>query len=88
MISALARLERFGENDPFFKKMKIVQNCLLNEWILGGFHLHLLVFPFVYQFHFRMEALVCSSFTNDFVYCDCNMRKNVAFTLISFAVLK
>ena len=32
---ALARLERFGENDPFFKKMKIAQNCLVNEWILS-----------------------------------------------------
>ena len=32
---------------------------------LGGFHLHLLVFPFVYQFHSRIEALVvvCCLFT-------------------------
>ena len=27
----------------------------------GGFHLHFLVFPFVYQFHSRIEALVDSS---------------------------
>ena len=26
----------------------------------GGFHLHLLVFPFVYPFNPRIEALVCS----------------------------
>ena len=31
----------------------------------GGFHLHLLVFPFDYRFHSRIEALVCSSFAND-----------------------
>ena len=32
---------------------------------LGGFHLHLLVFPFVYQFNSRIEVLVHSSFVND-----------------------
>ena len=42
----------------------------------GGFHLHLLVFSFVYQFQSRIEALVSY------------MKKNVALTLISFAVLK
>ena len=31
----------------------------------GGFHLHLLVFPFVYQSNSRIVALVCSSFAND-----------------------
>ena len=31
----------------------------------GGFHLHLLVFPFVYQFNFRIGVLVNSSFAND-----------------------
>ena len=30
----------------------------------GGFHLHLLVFPFVYQFNSRIVAVVCSSFAN------------------------
>ena len=68
----------------------------------GGFHLHLLVFPFVYHFNSRIAALVYSSFANDyssevaqhlfsmipkFVCCGFNMKKNVAFTLISFAVL-
>ena len=38
---SLARLEMFDENDPFFKKMKIVQNCLLNEWILESQHFRL-----------------------------------------------
>ena len=32
---------------------------------LGRFHLHLLLFPFIYQFNSRLEALVCSSFAND-----------------------
>ena len=31
----------------------------------GGFHLHLLVFPFVYQFNSRIGVLVNSSFAND-----------------------
>ena len=31
----------------------------------GGFHLHLLVFPFVYQFNSRIGALVHSLFAND-----------------------
>ena len=30
---------------------------------LGGFHLHIFVFPFVYQFHSRIEVLVSSSDT-------------------------
>ena len=61
---------------------------------LGGFHLHLLVFPFFYQFNYTIEALVCSSFVqkdfniiSKFVCCGFYMKKNVAFTLISFAVL-
>ena len=33
--------------------------------IFGGFHLYLLVFPFVYQFYSIIEALVSSSFAND-----------------------
>ena len=41
--------------------------------VKGGFHLHLLVFPFVYQFNF--------------VYCGFYIEKNVAFALISFTVL-
>ena len=32
---------------------------------LSGFHLHLLVFPFVYQFNSRIGVLVKSSFGND-----------------------
>jgi hypothetical protein len=31
----------------------------------GGFHLHLLVFPFVNQFNSRIGVLVHSSFAND-----------------------
>ena len=43
---------------------------------MGGFHLHLLVF----QQHF--------SIISKFICCGFYMKKNVAFTLISFAVLK
>ena len=32
---------------------------------MGGFHLHLLVFPFIYQFNSRIGVLVHSSFAND-----------------------
>ena len=33
----------------------------------GGFHLHLLVFPFVYQFNYRIVALKVSKFQNKFI---------------------
>ena len=65
---------------------------------MGGFHLHLLVFTFLYRFHSRIEAIVImtslegfqhhTTISSKFVCCDCYMKKNVAFTLISFAVLK
>ena len=42
-----------------------VQTDSLANHNTGGFHLHLLVFPFVYQFPSRIEALVCSLFGND-----------------------
>ena len=32
---------------------------------IGGFHLHLLVFPFFYQFNSRIRVLINSSFAND-----------------------
>ena len=35
------------------------------EFHKSGFHLHLLVFPFVYQFNSRIGVLVNSSFEND-----------------------
>ena len=64
----------------------------------GGFHLQLLVFPFVYQFNSRIGVLVNSSFAEGFqqrfsiisksVCCGFYMKKTVDFTLISFAVLK
>ena len=31
----------------------------------GWFHLHLLVFPFVYQFNYRLGVIVHSSFANE-----------------------
>ena len=58
-----------------------LKSFLLQSWLLGsrlyfmnlenqgqtmsGFHLHILVIPFVSRFHFRIEVLVCSSFAND-----------------------
>ena len=66
---------------------------------LGGFHLHLLVFPFVCQFSYRIGVLVHSfassegfqqhfSIISKFVYCGFYIKKNVTFTLISFTLLK
>ena len=37
----------------------------LSELYCGGFHLHLLVFHFIYHFNFKIVALVRSSFAND-----------------------
>ena len=47
-------------------RQNIFQIIIINLAHCGGFHLHLLVLPFVYQFHSRIEALVCSSFENDY----------------------
>ena len=61
-------------------KCRCVQNGFLMVWKLwpftytflmativhaGGFHLHLLTFPFIYQFNSRIDILVHSSFAND-----------------------
>ena len=46
---------------PIFKK----ESWKFQGLVLGGFHLYLLVFPFVYQFYSIIEALVSSSFAND-----------------------
>ena len=65
----------------------------------GGFHLHLLVFPFVYQFksrkiHHFLQMTSSEGFQHHlsmipkFVCCGFYMKKKVAFTLIAFAVLK
>ena len=45
---------------PWSPRVKVSENL-----DVGGFHLYLLVFPFVYQFYSRIEALVSSSFAND-----------------------
>ena len=85
-------------------KMNKMHRCALS--LCGGFPLYLLVFPFVYQFNSRIEALVCSksvhhlqmtssegfqhplAIISEYVCCGCYMIKNVAFTPVSFAVLK
>ena len=43
-----------------------VNNYAKENIALGGFHLHLLVFPFVYQFSSIIVALVHLSFANDY----------------------
>ena len=85
-------------------KMNKMHRCALS--LCGGFPLYLLVFPFVYQFNSRIEALVCSksvhhlqmtssegfqqhfSIISKSVCCGLYIKKNVAFTVISLAVLK
>ena len=37
-----------------------------SQRVTDGFHLQLLVFPFIYQFNSRIEVLVNSSFANDY----------------------
>ena len=47
-------------------KKSIGQLCNeLQITTIGGFHLHLLVFPIVYQFSLRIGVLDHSSFAND-----------------------
>ena len=81
----------------------LLETCIslkiLNVSMVG--FIYLLVFPFVYQFNSRIGVLdhhlqMTSSegfqqhFSNisKFVCCGFYMKKNVAFTLISFTVLK
>ena len=66
---------------------------------IGGFHLNLLVFPFVYQFNFRigfqfihhLQMTSLEGFQQHFniisksICCGFYMKKNLAITLISFA---
>ena len=53
-----------GKYSPiFFLKEKNIFSYFF--FVLGGFHLHLLVFPLVYQFNSRIGVLVNSSFAND-----------------------
>ena len=56
--SPLSSASQWGQNESEVSGRK-------EQKQLGGFHLHLLVFTFVYQFNSRIEALVCSSFAND-----------------------
>ena len=41
-MSALASLERFGEEDPFFKKWRSCWHCLQSEWALAIFRAYLI----------------------------------------------
>ena len=42
-----------------------IETCAAAHCHIGGFHLHLLGFPFFYQFNSRIGVLVNSSFAND-----------------------
>ena len=81
----------------------VIPGSLVNIPCLGGFHLHLLVFPFDHlpvQFKKRLKSVHHLQMTSSvgfqnhftiiskFVCCGCYMKKNVAFILISFAILK
>ena len=64
----LARLlSRMNERNIGMYKVPIWMppGLLIIYFDYGGFHLHLLVFPFIYQFNSRIVALVCSLFAND-----------------------
>ena len=77
-----------------------IKKISLNHRIQGGFHLHLLVFPFIHQFNSRigvhhLQMTSSEGFPKTFQHhfkicllCGFYIKKNVAFTLISFAVLK
>ena len=54
----IAGTTEFSEEEKF-----LISHILL---VYGGFHLHLLVFPFVYQFNSRIGVLVNSSFANSY----------------------
>ena len=43
---------------------EITLGNLCTKHFFGGFHLHILVFPFIYQFYTRMTTLVQSQFQN------------------------
>ena len=47
------------QSNPEWKKLPTDKSGL------GGFHLHLLMFPFVYQFNTKIKVLVRSSFANE-----------------------
>ena len=53
--------------NQFHGVLKYLSNAYRNKTKNGGFHLHLSVFPFVYQFNSRTGVLVHSSFANDYL---------------------
>ena len=57
---------QFMRSFPRLKKRRLSIWCreksANTSW--GGFHLHLLMFPFIYQFNFRIGVLVHSSFAS------------------------
>ena len=63
-LASIAKVKSFPNiNFPSIHSMKNLGGATKRD--LGGFHPHLLVFPFVYQFNSRTGVLVHSSFAND-----------------------
>ena len=55
-----------SETSQMFKKKLEFEIQIQKQALdVGGFHLHLLVFPVIYQFNSRIGVLVHSSFAND-----------------------
>ena len=52
-------------NKLYHYTFSIHEKLIVISYLWSGFHLHLLVFPFVYQFNSRIGVLVNSSFAND-----------------------
>ena len=79
---------KFSQIMKIGSKIYVIGGDVHNE--IGGFHLHLLGFLFIYQFNSRIVALVQKYFNivSKFVCCGCYMKKIVAFTLISFVLMK
>ena len=66
VVAVRGRISKFRavEDRPSRAWQEWKQNIFF-QMALGGFHLHLLAFPFVYQFNSRIGVLVHSSFAND-----------------------
>ena len=61
-VLSFSAWEKSRDSTPNSQKLEDMYSTKIDLW---GFHLYLLVFPFVYQFYSIIEALVSSSFAND-----------------------
>ena len=65
MIWTFGQKERISHKRNRLKPYPVKQFCNSSNFDIVGIHLHLLVFPFVYQFNSRIRILVYSSFASD-----------------------